>query len=86
MHVSTGEWRWARNRKGIIHGVVAFSAAVAAGLVTSAIIWGGSVIFGEQPRATHARYAWSLLRHYLRNGANAYMYWNLALDEGDSSR
>ncbi|MGW3566089.1 glycoside hydrolase family 30 protein [Streptomyces sp. NPDC000941] len=29
----------------------------------------------------HCRYAWSQIRHYLHNGANAYMYWNLALDE-----
>jgi glucosylceramidase len=32
-----------------------------------------------------ARYAWSLMRHYLSNGASAYMYWNIALPpEGES--
>ncbi|MEN2742458.1 glycoside hydrolase family 30 beta sandwich domain-containing protein [Microbacterium sp. X-17] len=33
-----------------------------------------------------ARYAWTLLRHFLTSGANAYVYWNLALDEGGVSR
>jgi glucosylceramidase len=29
----------------------------------------------------YCRYAWSQLRHYFDNGANAYMYWNTALDQ-----
>ncbi len=31
-------------------------------------------------------YAWSLMKHYLDNGASAYLYWNMALDEGGYSR
>lgn len=31
-------------------------------------------------------YAWTLMKHYLSNGANAYMYWNLALDKDGFSR
>ena len=31
-------------------------------------------------------YAWTLMKHYLSNGANAYMYWNLALDKDGISR
>ena len=31
-------------------------------------------------------YAWSLMKHYLLNGASAYMYWNLALDKDGISR
>lgn len=31
-------------------------------------------------------YAWSLMKHYLQNGANAYLYWNISLDEGGFSR
>jgi len=34
----------------------------------------------------HARHCWDLMRHYLRHGAAAYEYWNLALDEGSCSR
>jgi glucosylceramidase len=30
-------------------------------------------------------YAWSLMKHYLQNGANAYMYWNTSLKEGGIS-
>jgi glucosylceramidase len=30
-------------------------------------------------------YAWSLMKHYLTNGANAYMYWNTSLKEGGIS-
>lgn len=30
-------------------------------------------------------YAWSLMRHYLDNGANAYMYWNTSLKDGGIS-
>ncbi|MEU1515130.1 hypothetical protein ABZ490_23785 [Streptomyces sp. NPDC005811] len=33
----------------------------------------------------HSRYAWSQIRHYFRNGANAYMYWNIALDQKAAS-
>ena len=32
------------------------------------------------------RYAWTLMKHYISNGANAYMYWNIALEEGGISR
>jgi glucosylceramidase len=31
-------------------------------------------------------YAWTLMKHYLDNGANAYMYWNLSLDKDGYSR
>jgi glucosylceramidase len=31
-------------------------------------------------------YAWSLMKHYLENGATAYLYWNISLDEGGFSR
>ncbi|MBB4141324.1 glycoside hydrolase family 30 beta sandwich domain-containing protein [Microbacterium invictum] len=34
----------------------------------------------------HARYAWSLMKHFFTNGANAYMYWNISLLEGGRSR
>jgi len=34
----------------------------------------------------YARYAWSLMKHYMTNGANGYMYWNMALLEGGVSR
>lgn len=30
-------------------------------------------------------YAWSLMKHYLSNGTNAYMYWNTALKQGGIS-
>ena len=30
-------------------------------------------------------YSWDLMKHYLKNGANAYMYWNTSLDEGGIS-
>ncbi|RHJ93471.1 glycoside hydrolase family 30 protein [Parabacteroides bouchesdurhonensis] len=33
-----------------------------------------------------AMYSWSLMQHYLNNGASAYMYWNISLDEGGISR
>ncbi|MER7278646.1 glycoside hydrolase family 30 beta sandwich domain-containing protein [Dactylosporangium sp. NPDC000244] len=33
----------------------------------------------------YCRYAWTQLRHYLSNGANAYMYWNIALTPGGRS-
>lgn len=34
----------------------------------------------------YARYAWSMMKSYLQNGANAYFYWNIALMEGGVSR
>ena len=33
----------------------------------------------------YAKYAWSLMKHYLSNGANAYMYWNTSLNDGGRS-
>lgn len=33
-----------------------------------------------------ARYAWRLIKHFLGNGANAYQYWNIALERGGRSR
>lgn len=35
---------------------------------------------------TFSKYAWTLMKHYINSGANAYMYWNLALEEGGISR
>jgi glucosylceramidase len=34
----------------------------------------------------YARYAWTLMRQFLGNGASAYLYWNLALERGGVSR
>jgi glucosylceramidase len=34
----------------------------------------------------YCRYAWTLMKHYLQNGANAYLYWNIALKKGGVSR
>jgi glucosylceramidase len=34
----------------------------------------------------HLEHAWSLMKHYLGNGANAYLYWNISLEEGGYSR
>lgn len=34
----------------------------------------------------YARYAWRLMRDYLNNGASAYVYWNLSLEQGGVSR
>ncbi|MDO7886454.1 glycoside hydrolase family 30 protein [Hymenobacter cheonanensis] len=34
----------------------------------------------------YCRYTWSLMRHYLSSGANAYLYWNIALRQGGLSR
>ena len=34
----------------------------------------------------YCRYTWGLLKHYLGNGANAYLYWNMALQQGGLSR
>ena len=33
-----------------------------------------------------ARHTWELMRHYFSNGANAYMYWNMVLDETGKSQ
>jgi glucosylceramidase len=33
-----------------------------------------------------ARYAWTLMKHYLSNGANVYDYWNTSLKQGGMSR
>ena len=33
----------------------------------------------------YCEYAWSLMKHYLSNGTNAYMYWNTALKQGGIS-
>lgn len=34
----------------------------------------------------HCMHTWSLMKHYLSNGANAYLYWNISLDETGLSR
>jgi glucosylceramidase len=34
----------------------------------------------------YCTYAWSLMKHYLTNGANSYLYWNISLKEGGISR
>jgi glucosylceramidase len=34
----------------------------------------------------YARHAWSLMKHYFRNGAGGYFYWNIALQKGGISR
>jgi glucosylceramidase len=31
-------------------------------------------------------YAWSLMKHYIENGASAYLYWNISLVKGGFSR
>ncbi len=31
-------------------------------------------------------YTWGLMKHYLNSGANSYLYWNISLPEGGSSR
>lgn len=33
----------------------------------------------------YAVYTWGLMKHYINNGANAYMYWNTALKQGGIS-
>jgi glucosylceramidase len=33
----------------------------------------------------YCTYAWGLMKHYLTNGAKAYMYWNISLNEGGVS-
>ncbi|GAA4320147.1 glycoside hydrolase family 30 protein [Mucilaginibacter gynuensis] len=33
----------------------------------------------------YCTYTWSLMKHYLSNGANAYMYWNISLQNGGKS-
>jgi len=34
----------------------------------------------------YCRYAWTLMKHYLENGASAYYYWNISLQRGGVSR
>ncbi len=34
----------------------------------------------------HTIHAWELMKHYFRNGASAYMYWNISLENGGYSR
>jgi glucosylceramidase len=34
----------------------------------------------------YCRYAWTLMKHYLRSGAGAYLYWNISLKKGGVSR
>jgi glucosylceramidase len=34
----------------------------------------------------YCRYAWTLMRHFLENGASAYCYWNISLKQGGISR
>lgn len=34
----------------------------------------------------YCRYAWTLVKHYLRSGASAYHYWNISLRKGGVSR
>jgi glucosylceramidase len=34
----------------------------------------------------YCRYAWTLVKHYLRNGASGYLYWNISLRKGGVSR
>jgi len=34
---------------------------------------------------SYAGYCWDLMRHYLRNGASGYMYWNISLEQGGMS-
>jgi glucosylceramidase len=33
----------------------------------------------------YCNYTWSLMKHYIKNGANAYMYWNTSLFDGGIS-
>jgi glucosylceramidase len=34
----------------------------------------------------YCNYTWKLMKHYLQNGASAYMYWNISLEKGGFSR
>lgn len=34
----------------------------------------------------HCEHSWNLMKHYLSNGVEAYMYWNIALKQGGISR
>jgi glucosylceramidase len=34
----------------------------------------------------YCHYAWTLVKHYLRSGASAYLYWNISLKKGGTSR
>jgi hypothetical protein len=33
----------------------------------------------------YARYTWTLMRDFMRAGASAYMYWNIATPQGGAS-
>ncbi|MBE0655092.1 MAG: glycosyl hydrolase family 30, partial [Bacteroidales bacterium] len=33
-----------------------------------------------------AEYTWSLIKHYIENGTNSYLYWNMILDETGKSQ
>jgi glucosylceramidase len=33
----------------------------------------------------YCRYTWELMKHYFNSGANAYMYWNISLEQGGIS-
>ena len=35
---------------------------------------------------SHCCHAWDLMKHYFNNGASAYMYWNISLENGGFSR
>jgi glucosylceramidase len=34
----------------------------------------------------HCLHAWGLMKHYLKNGVDTYLYWNMSLDKGGYSR
>jgi glucosylceramidase len=34
----------------------------------------------------HCVHSWDLMKHYLNNGVNTYLYWNISLDKGGYSR
>lgn len=34
----------------------------------------------------HCLHAWNLMKHYIKNGTSAYLYWNISLAEGGYSR
>ena len=33
----------------------------------------------------YTMYCWQLMKHYMRSGASAYMYWNISTDQGGMS-
>ena len=35
---------------------------------------------------SYCKYTWTLMKHYFTSGANAYMYWNISLQQGGVSR